>query len=175
MLCWSWGNWKQFWPVLVLEMWVRQEEVGLWCMSCVVMLKRHIFVYRDSTMLFSLVFSIGILCVNHIHMFDWIVFKYEFGIAYVFGVVYEYGIGIVFFCNHIWETIWIVTSNINKEFYLVHTTNSPMHTNQWIEMSWNKELYFIYAANTSNLMCTQATLVHMSNSEIWNNGEIKKN
>jgi hypothetical protein len=23
-------------------------------------------------------------------------------------------------------------------------------------------------------MCTQATLVHMSNSEIWNNGEIKK-
>lgn len=100
--------------------------------------------------------------------------KCEFGIVYVFGVVYEYGIGIVFFCNHIWETIWIVTSNINKEFYLVHTTNLPMHTNQWIDMSWNKELYFIYATNTSNLMCTQATLVHMSNSEIWNNGEIKK-
>jgi hypothetical protein len=43
-------------------MWVRQEEVGLWCMSCVVILQRHIFEYRDSTMLFSLVFSIGILC-----------------------------------------------------------------------------------------------------------------
>lgn len=65
-------------------MWVRQEEVGLWCMSCVVMLQSHIFEYRDSTMLFFFgVFHWHFVCFYHRRMLKFLSASRECGFMYI--------------------------------------------------------------------------------------------